>query len=441
MSLPHLLLLRRAPGAGARLWLAAVLVLWLATPSVADARADLGEQARALAAQLRCPVCQNLSVADSSSELARDMRAVIRAELEAGRTPEEIRAYFVSKYGDWILLSPRPRGLTWLLWIGPFAGAAGGLLVAVRTARRWARRGDRRARPAAEPELVERVRREARAEESEPSAPEALTPVEQERRSLYAALRELEFDYRSGKLSDADYAAMRDEYEARATAVLAELARPRPAAPAAHPPARPVEASERRSRRWRLVGASAFLLVFGVAVGYFLSQSVRPRTSERESITGDALTGTAPTAGAARDPRTLVASGRTAYERRDWRAAIDAFKQALALDPDNPEANTYLALVLLHAGHAEDAMPAVDRALAKAPRYRLALWAKGIALFEGKQDYAGAIRTWERLLALDLPPEDAERVAAVIAEARQRLSAEPTRPRPSPRPARASPGP
>ncbi|MBI4014136.1 MAG: tetratricopeptide repeat protein, partial [Candidatus Rokubacteria bacterium] len=324
--------------------------------------------------------------------------------------------------------SPRPRGLTWLLWIGPFAGVAGGLLVAVRTARRWARRGDRRSRTPAEPELVERVRREARAEEPEPSAPEALTPLEQERRSLYAALRELEFDYRSGKLSDADYAAMRDEYEARAAAALAELARPRPSPPAARPPARPADAPGRRSRGWRLVGASAFLLVFGLAVGYFLSQSVRPRTGERESITGDALTGTAPAAAAARDPQTLVVSGRAAYEREDWRAAIDAFKQALALDPDNPEANTYLALVLLHAGHAEGAMPAVDRALAKAPTYRLALWAKGIALFEGKQDYAGAIRTWESLLALDLPSEDAERVAAAIAEARQRLA----EPRPSP---------
>lgn len=189
------------------------------------------------------------------------------------------------------------------------------------------------------------------------------------------------------------------------------------------------------------MGASAFLLVFGLGVGYFLSQSIRPRTSERESITGDALTGTAPAAAAARDPQALVAAGRTAYEREEWRAAIDAFKQALALDPDHPEANTYLALVLLHAGHAEDAMPAVDRALAKAPTYPLALWAKGMALFEGKQDYAGAIRTWESLLALDLPSEDAERVAAAITEARQRLAAERTQPRPSPRPARASPGP
>ena len=401
-------------------------MLSLTTPLLVHGQADLDEQVGSLAGQLRCPVCQNLSVADSSSELARDMRAVIRAELQAGRTPEEIKAYFVSKYGDWILLSPRPRGLTWLLWIGPFAGAALGGLVAIRATRRWARRARNRARPPADPVLLERVRREAlREDDHRVSGLGDPTPLEVERDSLYAALRELDFDHWSGKLSDGDYAAMRDDYEGRAAAVLAELARARPAATAPPAPASRSEPARRPLRPRRLVAAAAFLLVFGLSVGYVLSLSVRPRASDRETITGDALTGTAPATAPGRDLRTLVASGRAAYERREWRPAIDAFKQALALDPENPDAHTFLGLILLHAGHGEDALRAIDRALAKAPRHPLALWAKGLALFEGTQDYAGAIKTWEGLMALDLSGEDADRVAAMITEARKRLGGPP----------------
>jgi cytochrome c-type biogenesis protein CcmH len=408
-------------------------VLGLTTSLLAHAQGDLDEQARALAAQLRCPVCQNLSVADSSSELARDMRAVIRAELQAGRTPEEIKAYFVSKYGDWILLSPRPRGLAWVLWIGPFAGAAAGGLVAIRMARRWARRSRGREHQPADPVLVERVRREVLRKDE--SAAGDLTPLELERHSLYTALRELDFDHRSGKLSRVDYEALRDDYEGRAAGVLAELTRTEARAGAPRVPVARREAVRRPPRRpWRLVAASAFLLVLGVSVGYVLSQSVRPRADDRQSITGDALTGTAP----AREPRRLVEAGRAAYDRQDWPAAIDAFEQVLALDPDDPEAHAFLGMILHQGGHPDEALRAVDRALARAPTYPMALWAKGIVLFEGRRDYAGAIQVWQRLLALDLAAEDADRVAAAIAEARQRLAAPPAGPRSSPRPTRAS---
>ena len=418
------------------------MILWLSTPLPAGAQADLDEQVRALAGQLRCPVCQNLSVADSSSELARDMRAVIRAELQAGRTPEEIKAYFVSKYGDWILLSPRPRGLGWLLWIGPFAAAVLSVLVAARAARGWTRRAGARERPAADPAFVERVRCEAFREEDGPDAAlDGCGPLELERDTLYAALRELEFDYRSGKLSDADLVAMRDDYEARAAAVLGELARARPRATVPRAPASRSGSPGRLRRPWRLVAASAFLLAFGLAIGYFLSQSVRPRVDDRQSITGDTLTGTGTAGAAGRDLGAVLASGRAAYERQEWRPAIDAFEQALALDPDNPEAHTFLGLILLHAGHGDDALRAIDRALAKAPRHPLALWAKGLALFGGKQDYAGAVKTWEGLMVLDLAAEDADRVAGMMTEARKRLAAQPAEPRSSPRPARASSGP
>src|SRR5437879_12749644 len=71
---------------------------------------DLDDQTRAIATELRCVVCQNLSVADSPSEMAQQMRAIVREQLQAGKSPDQIKDYFVSKYGEWGLLEPKHRG-------------------------------------------------------------------------------------------------------------------------------------------------------------------------------------------------------------------------------------------------------------------------------------------------------------------------------------------
>ncbi len=432
------------------LLLAWPLGFWLMLPSLLLAQVDLDEQVRSVAAQLRCPVCQNLSVADSPSETAQQMRGVILEQLQAGKTPEEVLAYFLSKYGDWILLSPRPQGFNLLVWLGPFAGAAVGLVVAVLAVRRWARRPRFRERPATDPVLLERVRREALNDDIEPSVldPDERSPMELERESLYAALRELDSDYRSGKLSQTDYEALREVYEAREADVLAELDQhqltppPITHVPAPeHPATTPQLAPRVWSRRaWRLVAGSVFLVAFALALGYFLGQSVRPRLGPQDTITGDFLTGTGPggiapgSRESASDIDRLLASGRVAYERQDWRAAIDAFKQALALDGQNPEAHSYLGLILLQAGHGDAALLAIERALTKAPNHPMALWAKGLVLFEHKQDYAGAISLWETLMAANLAPANADTLAQWIVTARQRLVAQPAGPREVPTP-------
>ena len=93
-----------------------------------------------IAAQLRCVVCQSLSVADSPSETAHQMRGVIRERLAAGETPEQVKAYFVEKYGVWILLAPPRQGFSMLVWIVPYAGLLAGLVVVFVAIRRWSRR-------------------------------------------------------------------------------------------------------------------------------------------------------------------------------------------------------------------------------------------------------------------------------------------------------------
>jgi cytochrome c-type biogenesis protein CcmH len=107
-------------------------------PSVAtDADSALEAQTTAVASTLRCPVCQGESLQDSPSDLARQMRAVVRDKLRAGETPDEVRAYFVSKYGEWILLEPTMTGLNILLYVIPVLLVIGGLVLVAFLVRRW----------------------------------------------------------------------------------------------------------------------------------------------------------------------------------------------------------------------------------------------------------------------------------------------------------------
>src|ERR1051325_9804789 len=107
---------------------------------IAAERADLEEQTRAIATELRCVVCQNLSVADSPSEMAQQMRGVIREQLQAGKKPDEIKSYFVSKYGEWVLLAPSKRGIGLAVWILPFIALVAGLGLGLWFLRRWTKR-------------------------------------------------------------------------------------------------------------------------------------------------------------------------------------------------------------------------------------------------------------------------------------------------------------
>jgi cytochrome c-type biogenesis protein CcmH len=89
-----------------------------------------------LAEELRCLVCQNQTIADSSAPLALDLRNQIRTQIAAGRSDAEIRTYMVDRYGDFVLYRPPFKATTALLWIGPFALVAVGVVVLVLLVRR-----------------------------------------------------------------------------------------------------------------------------------------------------------------------------------------------------------------------------------------------------------------------------------------------------------------
>jgi len=123
----------------------AAATLLIAVWAAAAARAGtLDDQVYAVASRLMCPVCAGQTVAESDSAVAREMRDVIRAKLQAGETPDAILNFFVGQFGESVLAEPPRRGMTLLLYLGPAAAAAGGLALAVVLIRRWT--PDRRAR-------------------------------------------------------------------------------------------------------------------------------------------------------------------------------------------------------------------------------------------------------------------------------------------------------
>jgi cytochrome c-type biogenesis protein CcmH/NrfF len=94
-----------------------------------------------IGAKLRCPVCQGLSVADSTSVTAVQMQNRIRELVAAGYADDQIEAYFVERYGEWILLEPPARG-NLLVWLGPGFAAGLGLAWAAYVVMKWRKEPD-----------------------------------------------------------------------------------------------------------------------------------------------------------------------------------------------------------------------------------------------------------------------------------------------------------
>jgi cytochrome c-type biogenesis protein CcmH len=120
---------RRLTGgiAGALLLLATAAGAVLPDEQLADPA--LEARAREVSKELRCVVCQNQSIDDSDAPLARDLRIIVREQITAGKSNEEVKAFLVERYGHFVLLRPPLEPATILLWLGPLlvllAGAAG----------------------------------------------------------------------------------------------------------------------------------------------------------------------------------------------------------------------------------------------------------------------------------------------------------------------------
>jgi len=114
-----------------------LLLLGLTVQAAQVEEDELEAKTRDLSRQLRCLVCQGENVWESHSDLAGQMRDHVRDHLRAGESPEQIKAYLESRYGDFVLMEPPRHGLNWLLWLGPFVLLSAGALLLRRQLSLW----------------------------------------------------------------------------------------------------------------------------------------------------------------------------------------------------------------------------------------------------------------------------------------------------------------
>jgi tetratricopeptide (TPR) repeat protein len=264
----------------------------------------------------------------------------------------------------------------------------------------------------------------------------------EEKTALYRALRELDFDHEAGHLSDADYQGLRERYETRAAALITELDAlggtvPRPSPDTAVPAPSPAGARIPWTRQPAVLAAgAAVLVIFGVVSGVNAGRFTQRDDSftppgARLPVPGPPPSPVGPPTarlepGKPIPPEMLAgmlqAAQQSLFDGR-YAEAIAAYQAVLKRDARNVDAMTHLGLIVALGGHADTALETFSKALDIDPRYAPAYLYRGQVLYEQKQDYAGAVQSWERFMALVPKGEDRDRVAALVEEAKSKQRA------------------
>ena len=410
-------------------------------PAAAQTTPDssLDAKARDVAATLRCPVCQNLSIQDSPSLLAQDMKRLVRERLAAGETPDQVRRYFVSRYGEWVLLKPRASGVDLSVWLLPLLALVGGAVLVWSAVRRWVRQGDA-ARAAPAPVLAP----EAGGEEE----------LRARRAAVQASLRELQAEFAAGRLAPSDLAVLKQRDETELTALNAALKQVHKDRPGAGAGGGAPERAESATplpraatvRRWPTrLGWGAGLAAFAVVAVLSLKGSLGARP-EGGTITGtqfappgegsdgsplqvtgplDSLRITQLEARVRRDSTdvpALVELGHLYLMQGQLRKAVVVDTMAIRLQPDaegTAKAFADVGMILWSMGQPDGGLKSLDKALFLHPDLPEALLYRGIILFAGLRDMRAAAETFERYLEVAPPDANTGRVRAMLDAARQ----------------------
>ena len=263
--------------------------------------------------------------------------------------------------------------------------------------------------------------------------------LEEEKSALYRALRELQFDHEAGHLSDPDYEGLRERYETRAAMLITELdalgpapRKPAVAEAASAPAPEPATRVAWTRQPVTLAAGAVVLVIFGVVIGINAGRYTEP--DQMITPPGSRLPvpvpGTSPVGppnvalepGKPIPPEMLAGMLRAArqslFDGR-YSEAIAAYQAVLKRDGRNVDAMTHMALIVALGGHADTALETLDKALNIDPKYAPAYLYRGQVLYEQKQDYAGAVKSWERFLTLVPKGEDHDRVVALVETARK----------------------
>ncbi len=403
------------------LWtvLAVVLVAALVIGSgvLSSAPPTASERAASIESVLRCPSCEDLSVADSSAPTAVTVRATVRQLVGQGESDQQIESYLTARYGSSIVLDPPASGLSLLVWLLPLlAGAvvvAGVVTVMLR----------RRSATGADPT--------GGAGDAALDGP----ALDQQRRFLTQSLDDADAEYLAGDLSDKDYLALRRRDVARLAAVearLGELGSREPARPAAvlvadtptprdavrdDAPVRPERPQPPRRRRrsgWFLAGAvAAFAAALILAVSLFSS----------DRLPGQTATGSIVLTPSQRLQESL-AQAATDEDQGDLGQAADLYQSVLDGHPDNEVALAQLGWLEIETGEGAknasligDGRAKLDRAVRIAPGdYAVRLYL-GTARLQLDGNAAGAVAEYRLFLADDPPPSLLSQAAPEIRQA------------------------
>ena len=313
--------------------------LGLAQAASPDRPASLQERVDAVGATIRCPTCQGLSIKDSPSVLAAGSRQIVEQQLREGRTPAEVRQYFVDRYGPSAVLSPDPDGAGLLAWLLPVAALPLGGWLGWRQLRRRQPTGETDGDPDAAAALDA-----YRAGALRPDA----TPAGE---ALHEALL-----VRLAAAEDGLDAATRARADARLGAAYRRYAR------------RPT-ATQRRSRALPRRAVTVVTVVALLAgTGAALAVGVRSRG------VGDLPTGDLPGPAAApgllqltaatrerpSDPQAWIALGRAYDAGGELVEALESYDRALALRPDADDVQLLRAAILVRGGSVGEALPVLS---------------------------------------------------------------------------------
>jgi tetratricopeptide (TPR) repeat protein len=228
--------------------------------------------------------------------------------------------------------------------------------------------------------------------------------LQEQRDFLIASLRDLERGREAGELAEADYVALRDDYTARAAAVLREMEQGR-ARPGARRAPAAAAAPATRGRRPLVVTLGVIVAIVALTAG-----AVTAFSGQRKA--GAPLTGSLPDSPAGRMSQALQleTDGKAAD-------ALKIYDDLLRTDPKNVQALAYRGWLLKRAGLPDLAMTALDQAVAIDPSYPDAHFFRGIVLYQDRSDPAGAVTEFRLFLSNNPPQEMVPQVEDVLKRA------------------------